>query len=531
VLGSRFVTMDACAPCAVTRLRTALPPNAPLRRRGPWLPGSRAWSFLAFLVVAAAFPLARAENRYPAALAAALVFFLVQCFLPGCRPVASRPLCPWNWALFVFFLQLVLLPLSLLMFGPLPGVLPALPSDRAINLAILINIAAFLSSCTVYHFLWRRSEAARRSGVARPAAGAVTPSLLYIALNAAIGLAGLFFAFGNFGALGQYFSDPSGYLNGLPAVADKVGVAAGLFLRPFLGFALVLGWCRWLDRGSDRRINKWSGIVTLLAIPFICFSNATFHYNRGALLVPLVAMLAVMLGGPRRFPRRTLACGGAALLVILSVMPFYGAYRSSNVTLRQLATQPSAREFLTDKIDLPEMFQVYGGAPQFLAYFLEQSRGAARPTWGRVLVSSALAPVPILGKPFRPDTGTAIYNRLIYGASDIADQIAPFAGEIFLDFHLAGVLAGFCLLGWAAHKLQQAFERSKTSVEIFLWQYFAIWTFFLIFGSVSVVSQIFLYFGWPLYFYLFLHRFRSGSVLATARGRTTAALGAATGAH
>lgn len=523
------MTVDACAPLSS---RAALvPPRAPVRRREAVLSGSRAWSFLAFLIVVAVFLLAPAENRYPAALVAALAFFLVQSFLPGCRPVASRPLCPWNWALFVFFLQLVLLPLSVLVFGPLPGVLPTLPSDFAINAAILINVAAFLSFCSVYHFLERRSEAARQNGVARTAPRAVTPSLLYITLNAAIGLTGLFFAFGNFNALERYFSDPSGYLSGVPNVAGKLGVAAGLFLRPFLGFALVLGWCRWLDRGSDRRIKKWSGIVTLLAIPVVCFSNATFHYNRGALLVPLVAMLAVMLSGPRRFPRRTLAFGGAALLLFLSVMPFYGAYRSSNFTLRQLAIEPSARELLTDRIDLPEMFQVYGGAPQFLAYFLERGGWAARPAWGRVVVASALAPTPILGKPFRPGSGTAIYNRLIYGASDVADQIAPFAGEIFLDFHLAGVLAGFCLLGLAAHKLQRAFERSKTSIEIFLWQYFAIWTFFLIFGSVSVVSQICLYFGWPLYFYLFLRRFRLGSPAAAFRARTAAAIEAAGGAH
>jgi hypothetical protein len=519
------VTGNACAQPAMTRPRTPIVPAPLARPHRSWLAGSRAWSFLAFLVVAVTFLLARTENRYPAALAGALAFFLVQCFLPGCRPVVSRRLCPWNWALFIFFLQLVLLPLSLLVFGPLPGVLPALPSDLAINLAILINVAAFLSFCVVYHFLWRRSQAARPGAGPRPAPAArPAPSLLYIALNAAVGVAGFFFAFGTFGALGRYFSDPSGYLESLPAVAAKFSVAAGLFLRPFLGFALVLLWCRWLDRASDRRIRVWSGILTLLAVLAVCLSDATFHYNRGSLLVPLVAILAVILSGPRRFPRRTLAFAGAALLVVLSLMPFYGVYRSSDFTLRQLATDPSAREFLADRVDLPEMFQVYGGAPQFLAYFLEQGRWAARPGWGRVLLSSLLSPVPILGKPFRQSSGTAIYNRLIYGASDIADQIAPFAGEIFLDFHLAGVLAGFCLLGWAANRLQRAFENSRSSVEIFLWQYFAIWTFFLIFGSVSVASQIFLYFGWPLYFYLFSRRLGSRTVRATARSLTAAAL-------
>ena len=518
------MTGNACAQPAMTRPRTALIPTPPRPHRS-WLAGSRAWSFLAFLVVAVAFLLVRTENRYPAALAAALAFFLVQCFLPGCRPVVSKRLCPWNWALFIFFLQLVLLPLSVLVFGPLPGVLPALPSDLAINLAILINVAGFLSFSVVYHFLWRRSQAARQSVGRRPASAArPAPSLLYITLNAAVGVAGFFFAFGNFGALERYFSDPSGYLEALPTVAAKLGVAIGLILRPFLGFALVLLWCRWLDLGSDRRIKAWSGIVTLLAILAICLSDATFHYNRGALLVPLVAMLAVILSGPRRFPRRTLAFAGAALLVVLSLMPFYGAYRSSDFTLRQLATEPSAREFLADRIDLPEMFQVYGGAPQFLAYFLEQGRWAAGPRWGSVLLSSLLSPVPILGKPFRQSSGTAIYNRLIYGTSDVADQIAPFAGEIFLDFHLAGVLAGFWLLGWAAHILQQAFENSRSSIEIFLWQYFAIWTFFLIFGSASVASQIFLYFGWPLYLYLFSRRLRSRPVRATTRSLTAATL-------
>ena len=234
-------------------------------------------------------------------------------------------------------------------------------------------------------------------------------------------------------------------------------------------------------------------------------------------------MLAVILGGPRRFPRRTLAFAAAGLLLILSLMPFYGVYRSSDFTLRQLTTERSAREFLADKIDLPEMFQVYGGAPQFLAYFLEQGSWAAHPTWGHVLLSSVLSPVPILGKPFRQTTGTAIYNRLIYGTSDVADQIAPFAGELFLDFHLPGVLAGFCLLGWVANRLQQAFENTTSSIEIFLWQYFAVWTFFLIFGSASVVSQILVYFGWPFYLYLFLRCVRSKAAPATGSSARRAA--------
>jgi hypothetical protein len=163
---------------------------------------------------------------------------------------------------------------------------------------------------------------------------------------------------------------------------------------------------------------------------------------------------------------------------------------------------------LTDKVELTEMFQVYGGAPQFLGFFLEMDKWGSTPQWGRVSGSSALAPLPVLGKPFRDSTGTAIYNRLIYGMLDVQDQIAPFQGEAFLDFHLPGLLAAFALLGWLTFKLQTAFAGSPSFFETFVWQYFSVWICFLIFGSLSVVSQICIYFCWPFYLYFLCRRLR-----------------------
>jgi hypothetical protein len=450
------------------------------------------------------------ENKYPSALVSAIVFFLMQAFLPACRPVRGKLLCPWNWALFVFFLQLILLPVSLLLFGPSQGVLPFLPSDQAINIAVLINTAAFVAFCAAYQFFTRRSEIGRRSSERQQEFRVTgTPSVAYIALNGAIGLLGFSLAFGALSRVEQYFSDPAGYLSRLMDVSDRLGPAAGQFLRPFFGICVVMFWCRWLDRKRPHKTKHFSSIVTAVAILAVCLSNATFNYNRGSLVVPLVAMLAVIVSGPGRVPRRTVVSAGAIVLVVLILMPFYGAYRSSNFTGRELVNDPSVRNFLADKVELSEMFQVYGGAPQFLGFFLETGKWGADPQWGRVLLSSALAPVPILGKPFRENSGTAIYNRLIYGRLDAQDQIAPFQGEVFLDFHLVGVLAGFSVLGWIAFKLQIAFAQSQSFFEMFIWQYFAVWTFFLIFGSLSVVSQIFIYFCWPFYLYFFCRSLRS----------------------
>ena len=384
---------------------------------------------------------------------------------------------------------------------------------------MLINSAAFAAFCGTYHFFTRRWEIGRQSSALRQDSRVAsrTPSLAYIALNGALGLIGFFFAFGALSKVAEYFSDPSGYLSRLAGVSDKLGLAAGQFLRPFLGICVVMLWCRWLDRKRSHKTKHFSSIVTALAILAVCFSNATFNYNRGSLVVPLVAMLAVIVSGPGRVSRRTVVSAGAIVLMVLVLMPFYGAYRSSNFTGHELFNDPSVRDFLADKVELSDLFQVYGGAPQYLGFFLETGKWGADPQWGKVLVSSAMAPVPILGKSFRENSGTAIFNRLIYGTLDVADQIAPFQGEAFLDFHLAGVLAGFSLLGWIAFKLQTAFALSQSFFEMFIWQYFSVWTFFLIFGSLSVVSQIFIYFCWPFYLYFIYRRLKSRSARQPAR--------------
>jgi hypothetical protein len=474
------------------------------------LSGSVAGSLFALASVAIAFAAAPSENRYPAALASAFVFFLVQWFLPACRPASGKLLCPWNWALFVFFLQLVLLPLSVLLFGPLPSVLPFLPSNQAINLAMLVNVAAFAAFCVTYNYFSRRRITGRHGNVSPSRFPRKSPSLAYIAMNGVIGVTGFFLAFGALEKVQEYFTDPAGYLSRMVGASDKLGLAAGLFLRPFLGICVVMLWCRWLDRKSPQRTKGLSTVVTMLAVLAVCFSNATFNYNRGSVVVPMVAMLTVIASGPRRVARRTVISAGAVVVIVLLLAPFYGAYRTSNFTGHEIFRDSSVRSLLADKVEITEMFQVYGGAPQFLAFFLETSHWGANPRLGKVLAWSALAPLPVLGKPFREDSGTGIYNRLIYGQLDVQDQIAPFQGEAFVDFHLVGVLAGFSVLGWLAFQLQTAFVSSASFFEIFIWQYFSVWSFFLIFGSLSVVSQIFIYFCWPFYFYFIYRRLGPG---------------------
>jgi ABC-type Na+ efflux pump permease subunit len=129
-------------------------------------------------------------------------------------------------------------------------------------------------------------------------------------------------------------------------------------------------------------------------------------------------------------------------------------------------------------------------------------------------------PVPVLGAPFRESSGVALFNRLIYG-NETLDQVIPFAGELFLNFHLLGVIAGYGLLGLAIAVLQHRFSCAGQSLDAYVFFFVALWLSSLIFSSVAAVSQIFIYMMWPLYGYVFVKRCSATSHRRVSRQRTS----------
>jgi hypothetical protein len=117
-----------------------------------------------------------------------------------------------------------------------------------------------------------------------------------------------------------------------------------------------------------------------------------------------------------------------------------------------------------------------------------------------------MLPVPTLGAPFRRNSGVVLFNRLIYGDQPVGDQIVPFQGELFLDFAYFGVVAGFGLFGLVLARVQSAFVAAADAFAAFAWQYAATWLGFLVIGSLAVVSQIAIYFSWPLLVFAWLRK-------------------------
>jgi hypothetical protein len=452
------------------------------------------------------------KQPLPAAAVSVFVFGFVQIVFPHCRPIAEKPLCPWNWALLLFALKLVVLRAAEVIGGVEIGELPHLPSTRSINLALLLESLAYICFAATYNGL----QARRRAGAISYPLRWYIPGWL-ILLCFLIGTIGAWLFFGSLDVLTAYFRNPAEYmvLQINEALARAGPIAISTSLRPFLGSSLVLLVCRLLDR--PHVLSKFgSGLLTAALIFLTAVSFSIFSYNRGAFVAPVLALCAVALS---RLRTQTWKVTGAAVLVLALLLAMTTIFRSTHGQT-DFASSLGEWRRAAGELELSSLVQVYGNGPQFLGFLLEETEGREL-QWGRGLVAGILSPLPILGKDFRSSSGTALYNQL-FNRGDAEDQVISFVGELFLNFHVPGIVLGFALLGGLLSWLQNAFLRAESALPIYVIQLTAIWLLFLMVGSVSVVSQIAIYFYGPIYLYLFLpKRVRSAPQLCPGVGAST----------
>lgn len=471
------------------------PPSSPLRTLVPQVDRASLGALTVGLVALCLYAASPNRDRFAASLAAIICFALAPAFFPSVRARLDNPVCPVNWVLLLFLFQLIIDPLLICYSGPFQNTLPVLPSDDSVNASLLVSVVAWTAFVggTEIAMKWEPAlPGFARALLSRPRPR-VRPNRIALAFGL-IGVVGIGLAFHSPGALIDYFHEPHSHV-GVENAAGNSGLVQSLsvLLRPFLAVALIIPWCGWIDRRRPGQRLVWR---TLAIMALVLLASATYSYNRSAAVAPLVAMVAVY---GLRVLRLRLSVLVVGIVLAAGLLTAARAYRNTNFTISQLVTSSRARRAVLANVSLNREIQIYSSAPQFLGYLLERTGWGDDPHYGRTLVSSAMFPVPRLGEPFRATSGVVIYNHLIYGQrSSDTDQVAPFQGELFMDFTFAGVVAGFLCLGLALRRLQSAFERTKRAFAAFALQYCAIWVGFLVIGSLAVFSQIAIYFFWPI---------------------------------
>ncbi len=431
--------------------------------------------------------------KFPSALLPATVFLIAPIVIPCFVSRSNRPLSPHNWALVVLFVCTVGVPVVMVWEGPARGVLPIMPDDDAIGVALRLQ-AAVLVAFLVGLVSWNPAFA-KPGPRSQPSGSGLLPR--EIVLFAFAGVAGLWLTFGSIEAVFHFFSNPAEFAN--ESADPTVRKALGLILRPFLILS-VIGW--WSKRVVEHHSTSLRVVETAIAVIVIIIVGISYSFNRAAFAVPIVALLSAYSGWVRRPPLLT--------LVLLSLFGFgsliaIGSYRSSGFDAGDVLRDPDAQGFLWDQVHPLDQLQIYGGGPQFTA-FLIRANELSRSEAGGTLFGSLVSPVPIFGKPFRSASGPVVYNRLIYGTSTILDQLIPFPGELFINVGLLGTLLVFVVLGMIVRQLDHYYEIASSPLQSYIAFYTTAWVLYLVPGSLSAVAQIFVYFFWPIYAYLVLHR-------------------------
>ena len=466
----------------------------------PGKPTARAtlWTLAINAIAVIGFVCAPGAREYPLAVGSILAFLFVQAWLPACRISVSAPVCPTNIAQGYHWVQLVVVTVLIGYFGFSQGTLPYVPARSAINLAIVVQVVGYLSFCVAYECFGRVGRArtiatgwvsGRREG--RP--GEAAPGTAYLIVPfAVLGLVGFLFAHGGVAGFIDYVSSPV-QQRVRADEATTVQAAAGSFLKHFLGFAVVLAWSWWLGkarRGKVATIGMTVGVLMVLLV-------ANFNYNRGTMLGPIVGLAGAFSMHVRRIPVKAVLLAG---VLALSGALVFGWYRSAELDLTDLSA--SLVEDAGNRDGIVEFVQIYASGPQLAAYMIESLEGKFY--YGKTLLPSLVYPIPVLGKPYRDASGTGVFNELIYGDADSVDQVIPLDGELFINFHLAGVVLGNVLLGWVLVWLQGKFVAARNPIESYAWLMVALWTVFP--RSLPVISQMYVYSFWPIYGYFVVKR-------------------------
>ncbi|MBY0508266.1 MAG: hypothetical protein K2X03_30415 [Bryobacteraceae bacterium] len=428
-----------------------------------------------------------AERRLPIALLSSSVYALMTWLFPRCRWRREHYFCPVNVALGLFLLKLVVGPILIMLTGPESSVLSILPTYSTMQGAILIDVIAYVAFCLGLTYAPREFRMPRSSALS--SALLHSPSQSFIWLFAVVGIFGFVSAFDSIPRLVEYFVDPA---QSAITQQDLEGTWQGLLgtvLRPFFAFSLIAWWARTADHASGALRPALTGFVAALGITL---ANITFSFNRAAFMFPLLCLAAVYNARIRRIPFGFTTAGLAMLLPVLIAI---GAYRSGENT-SNTATQASSF------IEISENLQAYGGGPQFTGLFYDRIGWSERPFGGSTLLASVMSPVPVLGKGFRESSGPALFNAALDRGPGVEDQIIPFATELFANFHLPGVIAGFALLAYLLSQAELWFSAARSTFTAFAIQYAALWAAMLAAWSAAIYSQILIYFFLPIYFYL-----------------------------
>jgi oligosaccharide repeat unit polymerase len=401
-----------------------------------------------------------------------LVFYSAYLITPSIRIEKVSIVSPRNLMLLVFFVRLVVCPITIFFFGQQRWKLPSIPTSEDLFMVYLLTFIAF------YAFIigWDLVRNERESGKTATKAKVNFRNNLILSIILLCCL--LFIVFGFYGSLSHYLKslfveDYNFFHEG----RSKIIIYLSILLKygiPFLGIIIGLYL---LDRiRGDILFKALIALIFIIVILFLALGP-----SRNNMIFPVLAFLAACIPIYFRVKFRDFMLGATGFLVLLFLF--------QNIRKRE---NESVMQDLNKVENFIEFVQVYFVSPHIMVPILRIEEEFDPVPF--TLHSSLLESIPILGTSFRNKSGSYVYN-IAYGRAVGPDQVFPTYGEIYLNLGLIGLIIVFVLTGFLYRKIDVFFSTKTNSDPLLRALVFYLTLLFnaTIFYSYSVLGQFLFY--------------------------------------
>lgn len=379
---------------------------------------------------------------------------------------------PGNLMLFVFFMRLVISPLTIIFFGYQKWVLPFNPSSFEIYKSYFIVFLAFYSVIIGWDLVSKKPieiipDEKKKMFFRNNSIIAILLMVFMILI--------IFLVYGSFiNYINSFYLED--YLFSF-SNKNKLLLYLSIIIRygvPFFGiiFGIFI-----LERiNGDVYIKATIAGLFLLLIVFLAFGP-----SRSNIVFPVLAFLAAVIPRYLKIKFLDFVLGCCAFIIIAFIFQNIRK-RSNKEMLNQLNKTEKFVEFI----------QVYFNAPHIMTPALRIKDEMNEVPF--TLPASFLETIPVLGAPFRDRSGSYVYN-VAYGRAEGRDQVFPTSGEVYLNLGYSGVIIIFVLIGFFYRKIDMIFHCRTISDPVYraIIFYLALLYNASIFLSFSVLGQFAFY--------------------------------------
>lgn len=402
-----------------------------------------------------------------------ILIFLTAYFLtPSIYVDKLNLVSPKNLMLLVFFVRLVICPVTIIFTGFQHWVLPFFPNNEELGKAYFITLLAFISFVIGWDLKREKGKLPADNTSTRfkfrnnaIIAAALLAMLLFL----------IFFYYGSFDGylkslyLEDYYKyqENRGKLLVYFSIMARYGIS---FLGIIIGFYAI-------DRIQG---GIWiKGLVAFFSIVLIIILS--LGPSRNNMVFPVLAFLAAVIPKYFRIRYRDFIFGTVAFILFAF---FFQNYRkhSNDQIISQLNRADKFIEFV----------QVYFDAPQIMTPVFRLPENPEYNVF--TLHSSFLETIPVVGTPFREKSGSYIFN-VAYDRLTGRDQVFPTSAEIYFNLGWIGVIIVFMITGSLYRRINDFFVRFTGDDPLFRATIFYLTLVFnaTIFYSYSVLGQLIFY--------------------------------------